>query len=220
MECFINQQKLTLRAKRPSLKSSQATCQVARDLCSVHYRSGEELKVVEESIRNLTGHHQVKIVNSGDAAILSVMSTLKGTVLIPDQGGWSGFAKIAHIMGLETRKIGTNMGIMVPEVLAEFLDKTPVTALFLTSFAAYTAEQPLKEIYQICDERDVLLVEDASGALEIHPKGFPRKTSTRYFSIYWKPKNGECREWWVFSTDREELVVDSKRITRALRASP
>lgn len=221
MECFINQQKLTLRAKRPSLKSSQATCQVARDLCSVHYRSGEELKVVEESIRNLTGHHQVKIVNSGDAAILSVMSTLKGTVLIPDQGGWSGFAKIAHIMGLETKKIGTNMGIMVPEVLAEFLDKTPVTALFLTSFAAYTAEQPLKEIYQICDERDVLLVEDASGALGDPSKRLAQgKQAHVILASTGSPKMVNAGSGGFFSTDREELVVDSKRITRALRASP
>lgn len=217
---MINQ-KLTLRAKRPSFESSQATCRVGKDLCSVHYNPGEELKGVEDSIRKLTGHEQVKIVNSGDAAILSIMNTLKGPILIPDQGGWSGFAKMASIMHLETRKIDTKLGVIEPEILFEFLDKNSVEALFLTSFAAYTAEQPLKEIYQICEEKEVLLVEDASGALGDPTKRLAHGTQAHIIlSSTGSPKIVNAGSGGFFSTDLEDLIVDSKKITRALRASP
>lgn len=217
----INQQKITLRAKRPSLSSSEAACQVARDLCSVHYNPREELKGVEDSIRELTGQHHVKIVNSGNAAILSVMSTLKGAILIPDQGGWSGFEEMARLMRLETRKIDTKLGVIDPEILFEYLDKNSVEALFLTSFAAYTAEQPLKEIYRICEEKDVLLVEDASGALGDPAKKLAwGKQAHVILASTGSPKMVNAGSGGFFSTNREVLVVDSNKLTRALRASP
>lgn len=218
---MINQHKLTLRAKRPSLESAQAICRVARDLCSIHHNPREELRAVEDSIRKLTGHQQVKIVNSGNAAILSVMSTLNGTILIPDQGAWSGFAEMASLMRLETRKLDTNQGVIDPEILIEFLDHYPVEALFLTSFAAYTAEQPLKEIYQICEKNDILLVEDASGALGDPTKNLAHKKQAHVIvASTGSPKMVNAGSGGFFSTNREEVVGDSKRITRALRANP
>jgi hypothetical protein len=218
---LINEDKLTVRAKRPSPESSQAMCRVARDLCRAQYDPREELKGVEDDIRKLTGHHLVKVVNSGNAAILSVMSTIKGTILIPDQGGWSGFEEMARIMHLETRKLDTKLGVIKPEILVEFLEHNPVEALFLTSFAAYTAEQPLKEIYQICEEKDVLLVEDASGALGDPTKKLANGSQAHVIlASTGSPKMVNAGSGGFFSTDREDLVVDSKRVTKALRASP
>ena len=44
-------------------------------------------------------------------------------------------------------------------------DENNKSALFLTSFAAYTAEQDLKAIYDFAHENNILVVEDASGAI-------------------------------------------------------
>lgn len=210
-----------MRAKKPSLESSQAMCQVAKNLCCVDYNPFEELKGVEDSIKDLTGHDKVKIVNSGNAAILSVMSTLNGTILIPDQGGWSGFEEIASVMKVPTIKIDTNQGVIDPEILMEFLNDNRVEALFLTSLAGYTAEQPLKEIYQVCDENDVLLVEDASGALGDPTKKLAwAKQAHVILASTGSPKMVNAGSGGFLSTNREDIVSDSKKMTKTLRASP
>ncbi|MDD1764017.1 MAG: DegT/DnrJ/EryC1/StrS family aminotransferase [Methanobacteriaceae archaeon] len=214
-------QKIQLKAKIPSSEASQAICKAAKDLCSVHHDPNEELKAAEDSIKNLTGHDHVKIVNSGNSAILSVMSTLKGAILIPDQGGWSGFEKMASFLGLETKELGTNLGIIEPEILVEELDNNRAEALFLTSFAAYTAEQPIKEIYKVCEEEDVLLVEDASGSLGDPTKKLAwGKQAHVILASTGSPKMVNAGSGGFFSTNRADLVSDSKKIHKTLRASP
>ena len=44
-------------------------------------------------------------------------------------------------------------------------DENNKSALFLTSFAAYTAEQDLKAICDFAHKNNILVVEDASGAI-------------------------------------------------------
>lgn len=123
------------------------------------------IKSAEDAICNLTGHKYSKIVNSGNSAILTVMSNFKGKIVVPDQGGWSGFIKIAEFLGLKLIYLPTNLGLVNLEMLKDVLNREKPESLFITSFAGYTAEQPLKEIYEICEEEDVILVEDTSGAL-------------------------------------------------------
>ncbi|BAW31270.1 MAG TPA: DegT/DnrJ/EryC1/StrS aminotransferase family protein [Methanothermobacter sp.] len=129
------------------------------------YKSKSILKEVENRIVEFTGHQTVKIVNSGNAALLIVMNNLPPPFLIPDEGGWRGFKQIPKLLNKKTITLKTRLGIIEPETLETiFRDKKP-SALFLTSFAAYTAEQPIKEIYNICSENGVMLVEDASGSI-------------------------------------------------------
>lgn len=221
MKYLTKKQKLHLKAKRPSPQSSEAMCRVAKNLCRVDYNPFEELKGAEDSIKNLTGHNNVKVVNSGNAAILSVMSTINGAILIPDQGGWSGFEEIARVLKVPTNKIDTNQGVLDPEILTEFLTDHRVEAVFLTSLAGYTAEQPLKEIYQICDQNDVLLVEDASGALGDPTKKLAwAKQAHVILASTGSPKMVNAGGGGFLSTDQEEIVGDSKKITKTLRASP
>ena len=221
MKYLTKKQKLHLKAKRPSPQSSEAMCRVAKNLCRVDYNHFEELKGAEDSIKNLTGHNNVKVVNSGNSAILSVMSTINGAILIPDQGGWSGFEEIARVLKVPTKKIDTNQGVLDPEILTEFLTDHRVEAVFLTSLAGYTAEQPLKEIYQICDQNDVLLVEDASGALGDPTKKLAwAKQAHVILASTGSPKMVNAGGGGFLSTDQEEIVGDSKKITKTLRASP
>jgi len=125
----------------------------------------EYVKSAEKAVRKCTHHKYSKITNSGDSAILTAMSNFNRKILVPDQGGWSGFIKTAKFLGLEINYLPTDWGLIDPEILKDTLEKESFDALFLTSFAGYTAEQPLNEIYKICLEEEVTLVEDASGAI-------------------------------------------------------
>lgn len=137
-------------------------------MCKAVHMTGsrrEYVKAAEDAVRHSTGHKYSKITNSGNSAILAVMSNFKGRILVPDQGGWSGFIKAAKFLGLEISYLKTDCGLIDPEVLKATLEKKYFNALFLTSFAGYTAEQPVKEIYKNCSKEEVILVEDASGAI-------------------------------------------------------
>ncbi len=64
--------------------------------------------------------------------------------MIPDQGGWTGFKKMARIFGLETVNLPTELGLVKTEVLEDHIKKFNPEALFITSFAGYIVEQPIK----------------------------------------------------------------------------
>ena len=69
--------------RRPSIKTREAMCKTSLNLRHVPGSRFEEMVNAEESIKKFTRHEQVKIVNSGSSAILSVMSTFKDNVMIP-----------------------------------------------------------------------------------------------------------------------------------------
>jgi len=152
---------LDLYFKKPSNEAREAMCQAVNDISS----RNQLIKSTEKDICNLTGHKYSKIMNSGNSAIFTVMNNFQEKIMVPDQGGWSGFIKIAEFLGLELIYLPTDNGLIDPEQLIDILIKKKPEAFFLTSFAGYTAEQPIKEIYEVCDEEGVVLVEDASGAL-------------------------------------------------------
>lgn len=152
---------MELYFKKPSKEAREAMCEAANQFKS----KIEYIESAKNAVCNLTDHKYSKITNSGNSAILAAMSNFNGKILVPDQGGWSGFIKAAKFLGLEVIYLQTDWGLIDPEVLKAALKKERPEAFFLTSFAGYTAEQPVKEIYQYCCEEDVSLVEDASGAL-------------------------------------------------------
>lgn len=154
---------MELYAKKPSTEAIKAMAEAVNK-----YASGDKydlIKSAEEEICNITNHEYAKVVNSGNSAILAVMSSFKDKIMVPDQGGWSGFTKTARFLGLELIHLPTNYGLINPSIIKDKILKYQPEALFLTSFAGYTAEQPMKEIFDVCEEEGVVLVEDASGAL-------------------------------------------------------
>jgi hypothetical protein len=152
---------MELYFKKPSKEAREAMCEAVNQIPS----KNQLIKSAEKDICNLTHHKYSKILNSGNSAIFTVMSNFQGKVMVPEQGGWSGFIKIAEYLGRKLVYLPTKGGLINPDSLEDVLIKEKPEALFLTSFAGYTAEQPLKEIYNVCDEEGVVLVEDASGAL-------------------------------------------------------
>ena len=167
---------MELKFKKPSKKTQIVMSKVA--LGEIPYDELEISndinyhKIAESKLSNFTNHNHVKLVNSGNAAILTAMNSIDGAILVPDQGGWNGFKQIANFLNKKLITVKTNKGLIENEFLQESIlentesfNKNNQNALFFTSFAAYTAEQNIKEISEFCRENNILLVEDASGAI-------------------------------------------------------
>lgn len=179
------------------------------------------IKAAENEIGNITGHKHVNIVNSGNSAILAVMSTFKDKILIPDQGGWIGFKKIAEFLHIETVKVPTNLGLMDPDVLEEIIMKHNPKALFLTSFAGYIAEQPIKQLYEVCNEKDVVLVEDASGAVGDKKRRLANGDHAHVIiASTGFPKIINVGNGGFISTDNYNIFKDAKIILNSTKADP
>ena len=103
-------------------------------------------KVIKK-LKELTRHSSVKILNSGNAAIFAAAYIIsraceKKLVLVPDQGGWMSFSTYPLIFGLNVKEIKTDKGVIDLKDLEE--NAKEAGALFVTSFAGYYAEQPMK----------------------------------------------------------------------------
>ena len=165
---------MNLKFKKPSKETQMAMSKVAIGEDYQNYYS-----LAEEKLANATNHQYAKLVNSGNAAILSTMNSIDGAILIPDQGAWNGFKQIANFLNKDLITVKTNQGLIDLNNLNESVisssddsiidlnDENNKSALFLTSFAAYTAEQDLKAICDYAHENNLLVVEDASGAIGI-----------------------------------------------------
>lgn len=116
-------------------------------------------------LQHYTKHPVVKITNSGDSAIFGALSIAKQhgytEILIPDQGGWLSYKTFPKLLDLKITELKTAYGILNP---AE-LKKHKNAALLFASFAGYAAPQPIEAIAKICKENNLLMIEDASGAL-------------------------------------------------------
>ena len=186
-------------------------------MVALKYASKLELiNSAENAVSDLTGHKYSKIVNSGNSAIFAVMSRFKGKIMVPDQGAWSGFSKIAKFLGLETIHLPTDLGLIDPEILSIELKKERPKALFLTSFAGYTAEQPINKIHRICRTEDVILVEDASGALGDEKGRLANgKHSDIIVASTGSPKIVNVGNGGIISTNQKEILDTSPKFLEA-----
>lgn len=213
--------KMELFYRRPSKAARNAMSKAALNLKHASRGRYEETALAEDAVKKLCGHETVQIVNSGNSAILAVMSTIKKKVMLPDQGAWTGFKKMAEFLGIEVAYLPTNLGIIDLEELEDRIKKFEPEAIFLTSFAGYTAEQPLKDIYSVCDDNEVILVEDASGGI-----GDPQKRlgNSKYAHIILastgSPKTVNIGNGGFISTDISEIFDSASYIMKVLKADP
>ena len=161
---------MKLLYREPSPKTKKTMAEVALNPTSSLKDIYEE--EAKEKILSKTNHSYCEIVNSGNAAIMVAMNATPGPIIIPDQGAWHGFKQIAKFLNKEVFAIKTNLGLINENILEKFLEENTsiknednLSTLFLTSFAGYTAEQPMKEIANWCNENNIILAEDASGAI-------------------------------------------------------
>jgi dTDP-4-amino-4,6-dideoxygalactose transaminase len=196
-------------------------CQSALNLKHVPGGRYEEVSAAEEIVAETTGHEYSKIVGSGNSAILAVMSNFKGKVMVPDQGGWSGFRKMANFKGIETIEVPTDKGIINPDVLDNYIKTQSPEALFITSFAGYMAEQLVKDLYEVCEDNGVLLVEDASGSIGDPEKRLGKGNHAHVIiASTGTPKTVNVGSGGFITTDDKKLLDNSNYILKSLKADP
>jgi hypothetical protein len=122
---------------------------------------------VKEKLQELTGKKQIKLVESGDHAILYALKFMKKLgkekVLIQDQGGWLTYRDYPKKAGLEKVELKTDYGIIDLDDLKAKADEKSV--LLVNSLNGYFSEQPMEILSEICAERNCLLINDASGSI-------------------------------------------------------
>lgn len=212
---------LELKFKKPSKEARNAMYEALINVDYASNRGFDEIRLAQDRVSSLTNHDQVKVVNSGNSAILAVMNTFKGKILVPDQGGWSGFKNAAEFLGLGTVEIPTNRGIIDPETLERFINKYNPNALFITSFAGYIAEQPVNELFEVCEDKDIILVEDASGGIGDKEKKLANGNHAHIIvASTGSPKIVNAGNGGFISTNDNEIFRKNKFILKTLRADP
>lgn len=118
---------------------------------------------VKDSLKQLTNHKFIYLTSRGNAAIERALSSVeKGNLLIADQGGWMSYRKIAKKLGFNIVEIKTDLGVIDLEDLKQKVKDAAV--ILYQNPAGYFAEQPVKEIYEICKGKCSVIL-DVSGCL-------------------------------------------------------
>lgn len=211
---------LSLHFKHLSIESQHAMTNAASNPF-LGRGMAPEIKNSEEDVKKITGHKYAKMVNSGNSAIMVAINSIKGSLLLPDQGGWSGVKKIADILNTPTHYIPTEKGVIYPDLLEEYLTKVSFkpSALFITSFAGYTAEQPVKDLYDICYNHNILLVEDASGSVGDSKKKLCNGNHAHVIlASTGSPKIVNVGNGGFISTNKKEILDKSAFLLKMLRA--
>lgn len=212
---------MELHFKKPSKEARYAMCEAAIRIDYASNRGFDEVQLAQDQISSLTNHEYVKIVNSGNSAILVAMSSFKDRILIPDQGGWIGFKNMAKFLGLEAIEVPTKLGIINSDILEQFIGKYKPEALFITSFAGYIAEQPVKELFEVCDDKGVVLVEDASGGIGDKEKRLSNGNHAHIIvASTGSPKIINVGNGGFISTGDIGIFKKNKNILKALKADP
>ncbi len=115
--------------------------------------------MIYEELRKHTKHHFIRLTDRGNTAIQGAVSLIKGTILIPEEGGWLEYEKIAH-----HQKVRCVDAVLDLDDLKQQLQKNPAALLYQNP-AGYFAEQPMEEIYHLCHEHNCLVIIDVSGSI-------------------------------------------------------
>jgi len=179
-------------------------------------------KKVLDRMRQMTHHKHVKILPRGNAALFVAFYIIKQIseqprLLIPDQGGWISFKTYPELLRIDFRELTTDKGVINLKELEKQL-KIGASALVITSFAGYFAEQPLKKISALCKKYNCLLIEDASGAI-----GDKKLCNGKYSDIIvgsfgkWKPVN--LGYGGFISTNKKEILDKANRAFSLFKTS-
>ncbi len=116
-----------------------------------------------QTLQKLTNHDHLEILTRGNSAIFSSLHAADKEVLIPEEGGWLTYLQYPQKLNLKTTKVKTNNAIFDLEDLKN-KSKT-ADAILYQNPGGYFAEQPIKEIYNICRKNNCLVILDVSGGI-------------------------------------------------------
>lgn len=152
---------------RPSLTTrramSNACIQLGKNYIS--HKDDPIKSSLEEKINKMLLKKHVHITSGANAAIFAALALAEKKICIPDMGGWHSYKTYPAFLGKEIVEIPTLSGIISPDQLDITFRREVPDMILLSSFAGYMAEQPMREIKEICNQHNVLLVEDISGSI-------------------------------------------------------
>jgi len=127
----------------------------------------ETKQAILTGLQKRTQHSFVAITTRGDAAIKAALAILPKdkTLLIPQEGGWLSYHKIPlekKIPFLEVCCVDAKIDL---QDLQQKLISTSCSAFLYQNPGGYFAQQPMKEIYQLCHKYHCLVILDASGSI-------------------------------------------------------
>lgn len=133
-----------------------------------------------EKLSELTGHDNIIITNRGNTAIRLALKFVKQVnkdndkrmILIQDQGGWMSYHKFTEKLKLQKFDLKTTFGVIGPYQLEKALKRyNNFAALIYQNPAGYYADQPYKEIYEICKKHGVIVILDVTGCIGLDKFG-------------------------------------------------
>ncbi len=195
--------KMMFKFKEPSKKTRKTMADVALNGSFLDFEES-----IKSKFRKLTSHEHVCITNSGNGSIFIALSAVGDNIIIPDQGAWNGFKQIANLLNKNIELIKTDYGVINPEDINDFEDNS---SLIFTSFAAYTAEQDLKEISKVCKDKNITLIEDASAGIgDVDKKLGNGKFSDIILTSTGSPKIINVGSGGLISSDNEDIFKKTK----------
>ena len=125
------------------------------------------MQEIKKELQKLCGHENIELTSRGNTAIFASlycarkMQLSKKIVLIPEQGGWFTYKKYTKMLDLIPIFLETDFGVIDLEDLKEKVGKA--NCIIYSEPAGYYANQPVKEIYEICKENDCTVILDVTG---------------------------------------------------------
>lgn len=121
-----------------------------------------------ENLKKFTGHENIFLAQRGNKAIFAALKIVKeasqkNAILIPDQGGWITHLQYAKELRFNLKMLDTHYGVIKLDALKENIKDA--SAIIYSNPAGYYAEQPVKDIYDICRKNKVLVILDVSGCI-------------------------------------------------------
>lgn len=122
---------------------------------------------IVSSIQKLTNHKFAEIVLRGNSAIDSALSLVPKNkiILIPEEGGWIHYQKAPNKLYLGCVEVKCQDAKIDLKDLEDKLRKNPCGAFLYQNPGGYFAEEPIKEIYDLCLKHGCLVILDVSGAI-------------------------------------------------------
>ncbi len=165
---------------------------------------------VIELLKKYSGHDNIELTSRGNTAIFAALYCCRklnpGKVLIPEQGGWLTYPKYPKMLGMDVVEVKTDRGVVDLEDLKSKLDGA--SCFLYCNPAGYFAEQPVKEIYEVCKEK-CLVILDISGCIGDSDFGKYCDLSVGSFGK-WKPVNLEYGGF--LSAKDKKIFEDPKEI--------
>ncbi len=145
----------------------------------IHHHTYNMQKSIQK-LQEITAHDNIILTNRGNTAIRLALKYVKELnkdndkrmIFIQDQGGWMSYHKYTEKLKLQKFDLQTTFGVLKPYQLEKSLKKyNNFAAIIYQNPAGYYADQPYKEIYEICKKYNIVCILDVTGCIGLDKFG-------------------------------------------------